>query len=157
MSSFSRNKPKIFETCGVLFAKVIDMTRLYILIFFISKNFPRSIWNSSAHLRKKGKEPIRYMVVRKKYGIHPKNFWTSQNFPESNASAPAMYFSLCRGYPLPFKKKCFWQKNACMFFCVLVLLFALVERLCFSHIQDFFIPYLRWKLVISYSNFQKAK
>ena len=42
------------------------------------------------------------------------------------------------------KKKCFLAKNACMFFfCVLpilllVLLFALVERLLFSCMQDFF-------------------
>ena len=33
-SSFARNKPIIWETFGALFAKVIDMTRLYILIFF---------------------------------------------------------------------------------------------------------------------------
>ena len=33
-SSFSRNKPIIWKTFGALFAKVIDMTRLYILIIF---------------------------------------------------------------------------------------------------------------------------
>jgi hypothetical protein len=42
-SSFARNKPIIWETFGALFAKVIDMTRLYILIIFdIKKNY-RSI------------------------------------------------------------------------------------------------------------------
>ena len=33
-SNFARNKPIIWETFGALFAKVIDMTRLYILIIF---------------------------------------------------------------------------------------------------------------------------
>ena len=124
------------------------MTRLYILIIFDIKKIPRSIWNSSTHFRKKGKEPIRYVVVRQKYVIHPKNFWTSQNFPESNASALARYFSLCRGYALPFF---FLAKNACMFLSVSVLLSALVERLGVSRMRDFFILYLRWKLVIFYS------
>ena len=34
VSSFSRNKHIIWETVGALFAKVIDMTRLYIWIIF---------------------------------------------------------------------------------------------------------------------------
>ena len=42
-SSFARNKPIIWETFGALFAKVIDMTRLYILIIFDIKKIPRSI------------------------------------------------------------------------------------------------------------------
>mgnify|MGYP007123534740 CR=1 FL=1 len=141
---------KIPATFGALFAKVIDMTRLYILIIFDIKKIPRSIWNSSTHFRKKGKEPIRYVVVRQKYVIHPKNFWTSQNFPESNASALARYFSLCRGYPLPFffgggqkmlvcffLYRCFnphWSRDS-------------VSPVC----RIFFILYLRWKLVIFYS------
>ncbi len=33
-SNFARNKPIIWETFGTLFAKVIDTTRLYILIIF---------------------------------------------------------------------------------------------------------------------------
>ena len=45
----------------------------------------------------------------------------------------------------------FLAKNACMFLSVSVLLSALVERLGVSHFQDFFILYLRWKLVIFYS------
>ena len=114
-SSFSRNKPIIWETCGALFAKVIDMTRLNILIIFDIKKIPRSIWNSSTHFRKKGKEPIRYVVVRQKHAIHHQNFWTSQNFPESNTSALARYFSLGGGTPCHlfyfkffFNKKCFY-------------------------------------------------
>ena len=41
--SFFKNKPIIQETFGVLFAKVIDMTRLCILIIFDINKIPRSI------------------------------------------------------------------------------------------------------------------
>ena len=61
-----------------------------------------------------------------------------------------------RGTSANFLKSCFWQ-NSFTFFALSVLLFALVERLCFSWIQDFFITYLRWKLVISYSYFSMGK
>ena len=73
-SSFSKNKPKIWETFGALFAKVIDMTRLYILIIFNIKKDYRSIGNSSTHFRKKGKEPIIYVVVMKKISYTPPKF-----------------------------------------------------------------------------------
>ena len=42
-SSFARNKPIIWETFIALFAKVIDMTRLHILIIFDIKKDNRSI------------------------------------------------------------------------------------------------------------------
>ena len=52
----------------------------------------------------------------------------------------------------------FLAKNAHMlFFFILVLLFAFVERLCFSRMRVFFIPYLKWKFVISYSYFSIGK
>ena len=120
VSSFSRNQPITWETFGVFFAKVIDMTRLYILIiFYIKKRFP-DLCEILLHISgKKGKEPIRYMVVMTKYVIHPKNFWTSQIFPESNVSAPARYFSLCRVYLLPiFSKNVFGQKCLYVFLCI---------------------------------------
>ena len=132
------------------------MTRIYILIIFLYKKTPRSIWNSSAHFRKKGKEPSRYVVVRKKYVIHPKNFCTSQYFPESNASTPARYFSLCRGYPLLFFKKDFWQKKLVFFFCIGASICIGRETLFLPYAR-FFIPYLRWKLFISYSYFSIGK
>ena len=38
--NIARNKPIIWETFGALFAKVMDMTRLYILIIFdIKKDY----------------------------------------------------------------------------------------------------------------------
>ena len=97
------------------------------------------------------------MVVRKKYVMHPKNFWTSQIFPESNASAPARYFSLCREYPLQFVSQCFWQKMlVCFFFCIGASICIGRETLFLLYV-GFFIPYLRWKLVISYSYFSMGK
>ena len=136
-----------------LFATFIHMTRLYILIIFDIEKIPRSIRNSSTHFRNKGSEPIRYVVVRQKYVIHPQICWTSQNFPESNASARARYFSLCRGYPLHFFLFIFffWQKMLVCFF---------LYRCFYPHWSRdsvspvcgiFFILYLRWKLVIFYS------
>ena len=98
------------------------------------------------------------MVVRKKNVIHPKNLWTSQNFPESNASAPARYFSLCRGYNCQFFFFMFLEKKWLYFF-LLYRCFYLqwsndsVSPVC----RIFFIPYLRWKLVISYSYFSIGK
>ena len=122
--------------------------------FCYKKRFP-DLLEIALHISgKKGKEPVRYVRVRKIYVIHPKHFWTSQNFREINAGPPARYFSLCRGYPLPFFVV---AKSACMFFSVSVLLFALVERLCFSRMRDFLIPYLIWKLVISHSYFSNGK
>ena len=40
VSSFSRNKPIIWEIVGALFGKVFDMTRLYILLIFDIKKIP---------------------------------------------------------------------------------------------------------------------
>ena len=82
--------------------------------------------------QEKGKEPIRYVVVRKKYGLHPKQFLTSQNFPESNASTPAVV----QGVPI-FVLNIFGKKCLYVFFCIGAF-FALVERLCFSCMRDFF-------------------
>ena len=115
---------------------LIWQTRSYILIFFLYEKDSQICWTFLCTFQEKSKEPIRYVVVRKT----PKNFWTSHNFPESNASAPARYFSLCRGYPLPiiFFKCFFLPKMLACFSFVSVLLFALVERLCFSRMQDFF-------------------
>ena len=70
----------------------------------------------------KSKESIRYVVVRPKYVIHPNNSWTSQNFPKSNASPLAKYFSRCWGYWLLFFLFLFflnflcWQKILVCFF-----------------------------------------
>ena len=61
------------------------------------------------------------------------------------------------GTPYNFFLQFFLAKKACMFFSVSVLLFALVKRLSFSCMWDFFIPYLRRKLVISYSYFSIGK
>ena len=150
VSSFSRNKPIIWETFDVLFDKVIDMKKIIHFNNFWYKKDSQIYLKFLCTFQKKGIKPIIYVVVRKKYVIHPKNFWTSQIFSESNASTPARYFSLCRGYPLPFFFNVFGKKGLYIF-SVSVLLFALVERLCFSRVWDFFIPYLRWKLAISYS------
>ena len=134
------------------------MTRLYIFIIFDIKKICRSIWNSSAHFRKKGKEPMRYVVVKKNYVIHPKNFWTSQNFPESIASAPSRYFSLCRGYPLPiFFNDVFGKKCLHVFFLYQGLYLHCSRDSVSPVCGIFFIPYLRWKLVIHFSYFSIDK
>ena len=91
------------------------MTRLYILIIFDIKKITRSIWNSSAHLGK-GKEPISYMVVRKKYVIHPKNFETSKTFWRAMLAHLQGISPSAGGIPHKFKKKMFLAKNACTFF-----------------------------------------
>ena len=68
------------QCSSALFAKVIIMTRLYILIIFEEKKKDSQIYLKflPTFQEKKGKEPIRYVVVRQKYVIHPENFWTSQ-------------------------------------------------------------------------------
>ena len=138
VSSFSRNKPVILETFVVLFAKVIDMTILYILIiFYIKKIIPRSIWNFSAQFRKKGKEPIRYMVVRKKYSIHPKISGQAKTFWREMLAHLQGISPSAGGTPCQLKKKCFWQKCLYVFLCIGDSI-CIGQRLCFSHIQDFF-------------------
>ena len=121
--------------------------------FLYIKKIPRSVGNSSAHFRKKGKEPIRYV----KLGKPPKISGQATTFRRAMLAHLQGISPSAGGTPCQFKKKCFWQKILACFSSVSVLLFGLVEKLCFSRMQDFFIPCLIWKLVISYSYFSIDK
>ena len=58
------------------------------------------------------------------------------------------------GTPCQLKKKVFGKKNACMFFfCIGASSCIGQETLFLQYAGFFFIPYLRWKLVISYRYF----
>ena len=113
------------------------------------KKILRSIWNSSAHIRKKCKDPIRYVVVRKNMLYTRRAMLAHLQCISPSAGST----------PYQLKKHAFWQKMlVCFFFSVLVLLFALVERLCFSRMRDFF-KFLIWNGSWSYLRviFQLAK
>ena len=128
-SSFSRNKPIIWGSFGVLFAKVLiwhDYTFWFKKKLY-KKRFPDLFEIPLNISGKKGKEPLSYVVVRKNMLYTPKFVGQAKTFRR------AMLAHLCRGYPLTFLFLMFLAKNACRFFSVLVLLFALVEKLCWQN------------------------
>ena len=105
--AFSRNKPIILETFCVLFAKVIDMARLYILIISdIKKIFP-DLFEIPLHIS--GKRQRAYKI-RGSQG--KKRLYTTKISGQVKTLWRAM---LAGGHPLPLKKKLL-AKNACMFF-----------------------------------------
>ena len=126
----------------------MDITRLYILIFFYIKKISRSIWNSPAHFRKKGKEPIIYVVFRKNMLYTPIFFEQAKTFQRAMLAHLPGIFPSAGGPPVIFFlfvcKKC------------LYVLFCINASICIGR-ETLFLPYLKWKLVISYSYFSIGK
>ena len=125
VSSFSRNKPIIWETFGVSFAKVIDMTRLYILIIFYIKDF--QIF-------------LKFLDKPKLSGLQFKR--------------TCKVFLPLPGVPPAIKKKCVWQKMLICFF-LYQCFYLNWLRDFFSPLGGiFFIPYLKRSYLIVIFNWQ---
>ena len=94
------------------------MARLKFLIIMYIKKIPRSIWNSTAHFRKKGKEPIRYVVVRKNMLYTPNISVQAKTFRRALLAHLQGISPSAGGTPCQFLFYNVFAKNACIFFCI---------------------------------------